>query len=215
MSTEPEVVAEGLQFPEGPVALPDGSVLVVEIARGTLSRVGPDGTVSVVAETGGGPNGAAIGPDGLCYVCNNGGFEWHERGGRLSPDESEPYVAETWTGRLWAFRLSGPGQLEERRGPAIHGGHLLAGRPGYHLFDSLAVQADGDVCVATIGEGGITTISPAGREPAFVALPDRMTTNICFGGPDLRTAFVTLSSVGQLVRLEWPNAGLPLNFHDQ
>src|SRR5690606_3166255 len=72
-------------FPEGPVALPDGSVLVVEIAAGTLTRVEPDGTKTVVAKLGGGPNGAAIGPDGRCYVCNNGGFLFSERDGRLYP----------------------------------------------------------------------------------------------------------------------------------
>ena len=70
-----EVVAEGLLFPEGPIALPDGSVILVEIAGGRLSRVYPDGRTEVVAETGGGPNGAAYGPDGRIYVCNNGGFD--------------------------------------------------------------------------------------------------------------------------------------------
>src|SRR4029077_20537120 len=78
-------LASGLQFPEGPVALDDGSVLVVEIKGGTLTRVAPDGTKTVVAETGGGPNSAAIGPDGKVYVCNNGGFEWHDLGGLLLP----------------------------------------------------------------------------------------------------------------------------------
>ena len=67
-------IADGLQFPEGPIAMPDGSVIVVEIARGTLTRVLLDGRKEVIADTGGGPNGAAIGPDGACYVCNNGGF---------------------------------------------------------------------------------------------------------------------------------------------
>jgi gluconolactonase len=80
-----EVVAEGLQFPEGPVAMSDGSVLVVEIRRQTVSRVAPDGKVSVVAETGGGPNGLAIGPDGAVYICNNGGFEWYEAAGTFIP----------------------------------------------------------------------------------------------------------------------------------
>src|SRR6185312_1158196 len=65
-------IATGLRFPEGPIAMPDGSVLLVEIERQTLSRVTPDGKVTVVATTGGGPNGAAIGPDGKCYICNNG-----------------------------------------------------------------------------------------------------------------------------------------------
>ena len=65
--------------------MPDGSVLVVEIKRGTLTRVSPDGRTSIVATTGGGPNGAAVGPDGKVYVCNNGGFEWHEIGPFLLP----------------------------------------------------------------------------------------------------------------------------------
>ncbi len=81
-----EVVAEGLEFPEGPIAMADGSVLLVEIGRGTLSRVDSSGKVSVVAELGGGPNGAAIGPDGAVYVCNNGGFTWMEVGGALIPN---------------------------------------------------------------------------------------------------------------------------------
>ena len=73
-------IARGLRFPEGPIAMPDGSVVLVEIERQTLSRVRPNGEVSVVATLGGGPNGAALGPDGRCYICNNGGFEWHRRG---------------------------------------------------------------------------------------------------------------------------------------
>src|ERR1700733_8715957 len=67
---------EGLRFPEGPIALPDGSILVVEIGAGRLTKIGVDGRKSTVAQLGGGPNGAAIGPDGSCYVCNNGGFRW-------------------------------------------------------------------------------------------------------------------------------------------
>jgi gluconolactonase len=87
MASTPEVreVATGLQFPEGPVALPDGSTVLVEIGAGTLSRVKPDGTVEVVADLGGAPNGAAIGPDGACYVVNNGGFCWTEVGGMRIP----------------------------------------------------------------------------------------------------------------------------------
>ena len=299
------MVASGLKFPEGPIAMADGAVLVVEIARGTLSRVEPDGKVEVVAETGGGPNGAAIGPDGHCYICNNGGFDWVERRGRiypgdqaadytggriervnlatgevetvyeavdgvrlcgpndlvfdahggfwftdhgktrprdrdrtgvfyakadgshveeaifpleapngigLSPGGDELYVAETPTGRLWAWPLAGPGKLAGERADRPDGGRLLRGRQGYFLFDSLAVAADGGVCIATIIDGGVTTVYPDEREPKFVPMPDRLTTNVCFGGDDLRTAYVTLSSIGQLVSMPWDTPGAPLNY---
>jgi gluconolactonase len=72
MDAQFEVLAEDLAFPEGPVVMPDGSVIVVEIRGGRLTRIWGDGRKEVVAETGGGPNGAAIGPDGALYVCNNG-----------------------------------------------------------------------------------------------------------------------------------------------
>src|SRR4051812_23233931 len=88
MGEQPDLIelATGLQFPEGPIAMPDGSVLLVEIRRATLSRVpAGGGTAEVVAELGGGPNGAAIGPDGACYVVNNGGFLWSEINGVTVP----------------------------------------------------------------------------------------------------------------------------------
>jgi gluconolactonase len=295
-------IATGLQFPEGPIAMSDGSVLVVEIKRGTLSRVAPDGRITVVGECGGGPNGAAIGPDGACYVVNNGGFEWHDLGGflvpgnqpadyvggrvqrvdlatgavtdlytgcegrplrgpndivcdghggfwftdhgklrdrerdrtgvfyaradgslikevifpldapngiGLSPDGTKLYVAETYTGRVWSWDVVGPGELAlNPLGPG--GGALLCGLPGYQLFDSLAVDGAGNVCVATLVTGAVTVISPSGEVLEQVATGDPLTTNVCFGGPDLRTAYVTCSGTGQLVAFDWPRPGLRL-----
>ena len=91
MTLEMTLVAEGLGFPEGPVALADGSVLLVEIRRGALSRVRPDGGVERLVQLGGGPNGAAIGPDGAVYICNNGGrFTYRERDGLTFPSHTPP-----------------------------------------------------------------------------------------------------------------------------
>jgi gluconolactonase len=279
----------------------DGSVILVEIKRGTISRIDPDnGSVEVVAQPGGGPNGAALGPDGALYVCNNGGFTWGEargltipglvpddyssgrieridintgqvevvyaevdgeplkgpndimfdssggfwftdhgktrartrdRGGLyygrpdgslikevsfpldgpngvgLSPEEDRVYVAETHQGSILYWELSGPGELAG----SAHG-RFLARPAGRKLFDSLAMDVDGNVSVATIQTGGISTFTPEGEELEFFAVDDPLCTNICFGGPDMQTAFITLSGTGQLIRTEWPRPGLALPF---
>lgn len=311
--TELKLITDRLQFPEGPVAMNDGSVIVVEIRRGTLSRVTPDGTITVVGECGGGPNGAAVGPDGAVYVCNNGGFEWHDLGGMvapgnqpadyiggriqrvvidgpeagtvtdlytecdghplkgpndivfdahggfyftdlgktrprdmdrgglyyaqpdgssitevayplmtpngvgLSPDGDRLYVAETHTGRVWYWGVEAPGVLgvasHAPRGPA--GASVLYGFDGFQLLDSLGVDGDGNVCVATLGTGAISVISPDGELLEQVPMPefDFFVTNICFGGPDLRTAFITSSGRGRLYSADWPRPGLRLNYN--
>ena len=76
---EYRVVATDIEFAEGPLELPGGDILYTEIRAGTLTRVSPDGSrKETFATTGGGPNGAAIGPDGAIYVTQNGGFQWSE-----------------------------------------------------------------------------------------------------------------------------------------
>ena len=301
-------ICRGLKFPEGPVAMPDGSVILVEIERKTLTRVSVDGELSVIADCGGGPNGAALGPDGKMYICNNGGFEWSQSGpfkrpgeelakdyvggsiqsvdlatgsvetiytecdgeslkgpndivfdrqggfyftdlgkrrGRqidrgslfyakidgssitelihpfdtpngvgLSADEKKLYVAETNAARLWAFDIESPGVIK-KDGPSLFWpGHLLHKFNGYERLDSLAVDSEGNVVVATLGTGCVTAISPTGQIRARVAVPefDLMVTNVCFGGPDLRTAYVTASGLGRLYAIDWHCPGLPLNF---
>ncbi len=296
-----EIIAAGLEFPEGPVVMPDGSIVLVEIKRGTITRVDPDdGSVDVVAQPGGGPNGAAIGPDGALYVCNNGGFEWGEargltipglvaddyssgrieridletgavevvyadvdgvplkgpndlmfdstggfwftdhgkmrartrdRGGLyygkadgssvreiafpldgpngvgLSPQQDRVYVAETHQGSILYWELDGPGELAS----SPHG-RFLARPAGRKLFDSLAIDAEGNVSVATIQTGGISTFTPDGEELDFFAVDDPLCTNICFGGADMKTAFITLSGTGKLIRADWPRPGLVLPY---
>ena len=130
----------------------------------------------------------------------------------LSPDGTVLYVAETEPGRLWAFDLDGPGEIRRQPWPSPHGGRLVMGSANFQRFDSLAVDCDGNICVATLVHGGISIIAPDGSSIRHVPMPERWVTNICFGGPDLRTAFITLSSTGRLVSCAWERAGTPLAY---
>ena len=104
-----ELVCEGLEFPEGPIAMADGSVILTEIKGRRISRVTPDGKRETVVETGGGPNGAAIGPDGAIWITNNGGaFEWLEREGMTIPG---PTPASHRGGTIQRFDLAS-GKIE-------------------------------------------------------------------------------------------------------
>ncbi len=280
-----EVIAEGLNFPEGPVIMADGSVIVVEIHAGKITRCWNGGKTEVVANPGGGPNGAAIGPDGALYVCNSGGLShdgngpiesgriervdmatgkvervyeacggkplsapndlmfdrdgnmWFTdlgkisaggkefgglycaradgsaitriKGGALSyngvgvsPDGASVYVADTYSARIYAYdRRIEP---QEPR--------LLATVPGMVLLDSLAMSAAGNVCVATIFEGGVTTVTPGGAVTKH-PLADRLVTNVAFGGADMMDVYVTFSDRGALVKLRWDEPGMRLVYN--
>jgi gluconolactonase len=74
------------------------------------------------------------------------------------------------------------------------------------------MDAAGNVSVATIQTGGISTFTPDGEELEFFAVDDPICTNICFGGADMKTAYITLSGTGTLIQAEWPRAGLTLPF---
>ena len=298
------IVAQGLRFPEGPIAMSDGTVLVAEIAGGAIQRVFPDGRIELLVETGGGPNGMAIGPDGALYICNNGGLSYgmghftsigpasNYRGGYiqrydlttgeltelynecngerlsspndivfdshggfyftdigkrhlthrdhggvyyacidgseiqrvvyphlspngigLSKDGSLLYFADTETSRLYVYEIVEPGKVLTYPFPAPYGGRVLCGLPGFQRFDSLALDSDGNICVGTLSTGKITVISPAGEVIRQVSVSDTYPTNICFGGLDRLTAYVTLSESGQLAALPWPVPGLELSFN--
>jgi gluconolactonase len=302
-----DIIANELGFPEGPIWCEDGSVLVVELRHRTLTRIAVDGAKQTVASFAGSPNGAAIGPDGACYICNNGGMRWTpvhgvmfpvgqpddyiggriervdlatgevrvlyshcgnhplrgpndlvfdshggfwftdqgkrreregDRGGvyyaradgsfieeaifpivtpngiGLSPDERTLYVAETDTCRLWAFDIEAPGRLHLERTPTQpYGGRMLYAPQHYARFDSLALEADGNIVVATLGQGGLSVIAPQGGLVEFVPIPNEATvTNVCFGGPQSRHAYVTTASRGELLRLDWKRRGLKLAY---
>jgi len=130
----------------------------------------------------------------------------------LSPDGKTLYAADTEGARLWAFDIEAPGVLRKPSPHVPHSGRVIAGLPGSARFDSLAVMASGNIAVATLNTGYITEISPAGEIVRAVKMPDTYPTNVCFGGSDMRTAYVTLSDSGRLGSMQWPAPGLRLNF---
>jgi gluconolactonase len=136
----------------------------------------------------------------------------HANGIALSPDNSTLYAAETITGRLWSWEIDSPGVVQPGT-TFLAPGTLLYDFPGYQLLDSMAVDADGNICVATLVVGCISVISPTGELVETVKVPkwDIFVTNICFGGPDLRTAYITSSGHGLLYSMEWPRPGHRLN----
>lgn len=176
------IVAEGLGFPEGPVAMADGSVLVVEIRHGRITRVHPDGRTEVVATPGGGPNGMAIGPDGALYVCNNGGFDWYEQDGILLPGNA---AKDYTTGRIERIDIA-TGAVTRLYDACD--GHKLSG-PNDIVFD-----ADGGFYFTDLGKH-FDHHSDAGG--LFYALPDGSKITRLIHGPDLNG--VGLSPDGKTV----------------
>jgi gluconolactonase len=136
----------------------------------------------------------------------------------LSPTGDILYVAETATGRLWGWGITGPGEV----GPhpqltdelEVGGAGLLYGASGMAMFDSLAVDAGGRVNVATLRTGVVSVISPEGGLETEIALLefDPFVTNLCFGGDHFGSAYVTTGGTGSLWEVDWPHRGLPLQF---
>jgi gluconolactonase len=160
---------------------------------------------------------ASVDRGGLYYIPPGGGSVVEKafpllgpNGVGLAPDGRRVYVAETHTGRLWAWDLGAPGEIRPASGSLAvrHGGVCVVATP--YSFDSLGVEADGRIAIGAIGDG-IIVVTPDGKEADVYPVPGDTTTNIAFGGTDMRRAVITLSRSGRVVQTAWPRPGLPLN----
>lgn len=196
-------MANGLEFPEGPIVMNDGSIILVEIAGPRLTRVSGDGEVSVIAEwdspESAGPNGAAVGPDGHIYVCNNGGFVWSEINGMRFPmdretgaNQSDEYVTgsidrvDIATGEITSVynnyqgdRLCGPNDI-------------VFDEFGGFFFTDLGKQRRRE-----IDKGAVYYASPDGS--SIVRIIDNIDhPNGCGLSPDGNTLYVAQTTTGRL-----------------
>lgn len=292
--TEIRVLASGLQFPEGPAITPAGELVVTEIAGQKITRIGDDGATSTFADTGGGPNGCAFGPDGALYICDNGG-RWPTdmpstaNSGppvfgagailRVDPDgsvgryieevEGQPLsspndicfddrggfwftdpvwttggmevqagslvhvnadgearrahtglqfpnglgvtddgrfliVCESMTGMMWGFKIIEPGSLRDQPAPTGHIGRRS-------VPDGFCFDAEGRMIIAGHQTNCLFVLDGRdGRPLDVIELPEQGPTNVCFGGPEFRTMYVTSSDQGNVLALDWHTPGMKL-----
>ena len=154
------VIAIDLEFPEGPVYDLDGSVYFVEIRGRRVRKIAPDGTLSVFAKPGGGPNGAARGPDGALYVTNNGGFAWR-KGLPIGP------ASDYETGRI--ERIDAQGNVERI----------------YTSCDGVQLSAPNDLVFDA--EGSFYFTDPIHRDPAIhesLNEPTKRKGSVYYASPD-------------------------------
>jgi gluconolactonase len=275
---EGRIVATGVGFCEGPIWTRDGRLVFTSIDQGRLYELGAGG-LTVLVETGGGPNGLTEGSGGILYVAQNGGFFAM---GESSPDRAEPgiqrverdrvtYLARGLDapndlcfgpdGRLYFTDPRGPAVLDNDKpgrvyalaegrepqllteGPAFANGIAFGPDPS-HLYiaetfrqrvllyrvrdgrlgepvefcrtdpgfpDGMCFDVEGRLYVAATlanlvqvfdARGSLVEKLPCGE--------DSMPTNCCFGGPQVKTLFVTDSRGDRVLAFDLATAGLPL-----
>jgi len=152
---------------------------------GAIYRATPDGvSVETIASGLPGPNGIGFSPDGdRLYMADSPSgriYEWDRRRLRTAPPD-----------------------------PRNHGGRVRARMPGAEVVDSLAVDTEDRILVALPGSAAIAVVQPDGGIWA-IPMPDPMPTNVCFGGEDGTTAYVTLGGYGRVATFEWDCEGVVL-----
>ena len=131
----------------------------------------------------------------------------------LSPDGKTVYAAVCSRCYILAFDIVGPGEVAPSPLAAVPG-RVVADFPGRILLDSLAILDSGKIAQATlVDRPGIGVADPTTGEIVYHPFPDLLTTNIAFGGADMRDAAVTLSSTGKLALARWGEPGLRLNYN--
>jgi gluconolactonase len=166
------------------------------------------------------PNDLAIAPDGTLYASdpnwgNSTGQLWRidghgktqciaqdmgtTNGIEVSPDGKTLYVNESVQRNVWAFAIAPDGSLGNRR--------LLKKFDDFG-FDGMRCDVDGNLYITRHGKGTVVVLSPAGKVLHEVDVLGKMPSNLCFGGADGRTVYVTEVSHHRLVQFRTDRPGL-------
>lgn len=129
----------------------------------------------------------------------------------LSPDGKTVYGAASYLRWILAFDAANIAD----QGNALGTGRIAVEYNGRRFLDSLAMEADGTIAQAVVlDRPGISRANPdTGKETTLVFGDEILPTNIAFGGPDMQTAYVTLTISGVLAKLRWPAPGMKLPFN--
>lgn len=217
-----------VNLPEGSTANgsrfgPDGLLYVADYTGHNLLQVDPaTKVVRIFAHEArmSQPNDLAMTADGTIYASDpdwkaGTGRIWRiDRAGRvalaaeglgtangidLSPDGRTLYVNESVQRTIWAFRIEADGGLSGKREFA---------RFEDHGFDGMRVDVEGRLHVTRHGKGTVVVLGAKGEVLHEVDVLGSKPSNLCFGGPDGRTVYVTEMEHGRLVRFRTEHPGL-------
>ena len=212
-----KAVANGLRFGR------DGTLYVADYVGHAILRVAPGGNTAVPfahEPAMSQPNDIAITADGVLYASDP---DWRRGSGRIwridtagrvtlaagdlgttngievGPDGRTLYVNESEQRAIWAFTIGSGGALENKR---------LVARFADFGLDGMRADVDGNLYVTRHGKGTVVKLAPDGTVLREIALPGARPSNICFGGPDGRTAYVTEVEHGRLLQFRVDRPGL-------
>ncbi len=190
----------------------DGALWICELRDKRLTKLKKDGTYEVIVNSYNGEpltgaNDLWIDPHGGIYFSDSyGGSQERTQDHRVfyltpsgeltlvadnyfksnglvgTPDGKWLYVADYIDYRVYRYELLGPGKLGDRT--------LFA----EYRCDGMTLDEEGNLYLCTGNSGqGVVIIDPSGQELGKIKLPENPA-NICFGGKDYRTLFITATS---------------------
>lgn len=216
---------------------PDGALYVTDEGRRAIVRVAADGSQTDWITRWGdsplnGPNDLCFDEQGNLYFTDPWAsslenpigavyaYDWANqtlhriRGGMAFPNgivirEGNLYVAETLTRQVWLYEGIAPGKVVE---PVEFCTLPLISTTGWQGADGMALDAEGNLYIAHLGAGYVRVYDPSGNLLESMRTGGTRPTNVCFGGPELDTLYVTVDDLDVMVAIRVGVTGQCLPF---